>query len=182
VNKRTITLATLIVAIALLLAAVPAFGAPPEEARVSGLECVYLDTPAMPELISDYVVFIKGQVNVNRFYSDDPATFPNGTNTAVLDIRVNLRTGMVVWSSDAVFQPDGVNGNFEGIGRGWIKTDPVTGEFLDSKGLGVFHGTGELEGLTLKQDLLAGDMGQCPQAENLFDASLWSGFIVPPAP
>ena len=172
--------AVLIVCVALLLAAIPAFGAPQKATQVSGLECVYVDTEVAPVFITDYLMSIKGQVNVNRFYSDDPATFPDGTNTAVLDILVNLRTGMIVWRADCVFQPDGVEGTFEGIGRGWFKMDPVTGEFLGSKGVGVFHGTGEYEGLTLKQDLFASDPSQCPG--EAFDATLWTGFIVPATP
>ena len=176
---RAIPLAVLIVCVALLVAAVPAFGEPQKATYVSGLECVYVDTPVEPQFITDYLLSIKGQVNANHFYSDDPATFPGGTNTAVLDILINLRTGMVVWRADAVFQPDGIDGTFEGIGRGWFKSDPVTGDFLGSKGLGVFHGTGELEGLTLKQELFPGDITQCPGEP--FDATLWTGFIVPPA-
>lgn len=177
---KAIPSAVLIVCVALLLAAVPALGAPPEETHISGLECVYVDTPGQPVPITDYLLSIKGQVNVNRFYSDDPETLPDGTNTAVLDILINLRAGMIVWRADAVFQPDEAEGTFEGIGQGWIKLDPITGDFQGSKGLGVFHGTGEYEGLTMKQDLFAGDITQCPG--EAFDATLWTGFIVPPAP
>ena len=179
-NKRAIPLAILIGVVALLVAAIPAFGAPPQATPVSGLECIYVDTPGEPEIIGQ-MLFIRGQVNVNRFHSDDPATFPDGTNTAVLDALVNLKTGMVVWSAEAVFQPDGAEGTFEGIGQGWFKVDPATGA-VDGKGVGVFHGTGELEGFTLKQDLYPGDISQCPPAPNLFDASTWSGFVVPPDP
>jgi hypothetical protein len=181
VRRKAIPLVVLIIFVALLLAAVPAFGAPPQPTAISGLECVYMNTPGELEVIGQ-MVHIEGQVNVNRFYSDDPASFPDGTTTAMLEILVNLKSGMIVWHADAVFQPDGVEGTFEGIGRGWIKTDRTTGKFLGSKGVGVFHGTGALEGLTLKQDLFAGDITQCPSAENLFDATLWTGFIVPPAP
>ena len=115
-NKRLVPLVILIAIVALLAATLPAFGAPPKATPVSGLECVYVDTPGEMEIIGQ-TVFIRGQVNVNRFYSDDPTTFPDGTNTAVLDALVNLRTGMVVWSAEAVFQPDGVEGTFEGIGH-----------------------------------------------------------------
>ena len=177
-NKRVISLVILIVVVGLLVAALPAFGAPPQATLVSGLECVYVDTPGEMEIIGQ-TVFIRGQVNVNRFISDDPAAFPDGTNTAVLDVKVNLKTGMILWSAEAVFQPDGMEGTFEGFGQGWFKTDPVTGA-VDGKGVGVFHGTGELEGLTLKQDLYPADPTECP--ETAFDASTWSGFIVPPEP
>jgi hypothetical protein len=176
VNKRAILLVILIVVVALLTAALPAFGAPPHATPVSGLECIYVDTPGVMEPIGQ-MLFIRGQVNVNRFYSDDPATFPDGTNTAVLDAVVNLKSGMIVWNAEAVFQPDGMEGTFEGIGQGWFKIDPAGA--VDGKGVGVFHGTGELEGLTLKQDLYPGDITQCPGA---FDASWWQGFIVPPDP
>ena len=178
-KRKAIPLVILIVAVGLLAAALPAFGAPPQATPVSGLECIYVDTPGEVE-VTGQMVHIKGQVNVNRFYSDDPTTFPNGTNTAVLDALVNLRTGMIVWrSTEAVFQPDGVAGTFEGGGQGWFKMDPATGA-VDGKGVGVFHGTGQLEGLTLKQDLYPGDITLCPGAA--FDAGRWQGFIVPADP
>jgi hypothetical protein len=37
---------------------------------------------------------------------------------------------------------------------------------------------GVYEGLTLKQDLYSGDIGECPG--DPFDATRWEGFIVPP--
>ena len=177
-NKRAIPLVILIVVVGLLAAAIPAFGAPPHATTFSGLECIYVDTPGEVE-VTGQMVHVIGQVNVNRFYSDDATTFPDGTNTAVLDALVNLRTGMVVWSAEAVFQPDGVEGTLEGIGHGWFKTDPVTGA-VEGKGVGIFHGTGALEGLTMKQDLYPGDVTKCPGTP--FDAGIWSGFIVPPDP
>jgi hypothetical protein len=174
-----VPLVILIAVVALLAATLPAFGAPPQATTISGLECIYVDTPGEMEIIGQ-TVFIRGQVNVNRFISDDPTAFPDGTNTAVLDVRVSRKTGMIIWSAEAVFQPDEMEGTFEGTGLGWFKTDPVTGAVLDGKGVGVFHGTGELEGLTLKQDLYPGDPTECPGTA--FDASRWQGFIVPPEP
>jgi hypothetical protein len=122
----------------------------------------------------------RGQVNQNHFYSDDPAVFPGGTNTAVLDFALNLKTGMLVWNATAVFEPDGVDGTFEGTGGGWFRLDLGTGAVLDGKGQAIFHGTGELEGLTLKTDNYPGDVTQCPGTP--FDAGRWEGFIVPPDP
>jgi hypothetical protein len=52
------------------------------------------------------------------------------------------------------------------------------GEMLDSKGRGVFHGTGDYEGLTLKMDLYPGNPVDCDGTP--FDASIWDAFIVPP--
>lgn len=178
-EKKLRLLMIMVTCVALLFLAVPAYGNHPHT-NVSGLECVYVIDPGQTE-ITGQVIHIKGQVNQNRFYSDDQATLPDGTNTAVLDITLNLQSGMAVWkSTSAVFQPDGVQGTFTGNGGGWLKMDPATFAVLDSKGRGVFHGTGELEGLTLKQDLYAGDITQCPWAPNLFDATYWQGFIVPP--
>jgi hypothetical protein len=165
--------------VGLLAAALPASSAPFGETPVSGLECVYVVGPVEPE-ITGQMMHIWGQVNENQFFSDDEGVLPSGTNTAVLDIVVNLKSGMAVWNSTCVFEPDVGEGTFEGIGGGWFKMDLETGEMLDSKGQGVFHGTGDYEGLTLKMDLYPGDIGECEGAPNLFDATIWDGFIVPP--
>jgi hypothetical protein len=177
VKRKAIPLAVLIVSIALLFAASPVLGAPPHGTTVSGLECVYVVDPGQME-ITEHWMRVTGQVNLNQFYSDDPDLFPNGTNYAVIDWTLNFHSGMVVWTGkSAVFEPDGFDGAFVGTGGGWFK---MGGELMDSKGNGVFHGTGELEGLTLKQKLYAGDITQCP--EGAFDATVWVGFLVPPDP
>jgi hypothetical protein len=175
-KKKWFAISALVLCLALLALAVPAFGSPPY-ATISGLECVYVLQPGETD-INGQVMTIKGQVNQNTFYSDDPGVLPNGTNTAVLDITINLQSGMAVWrSSPAIFQPDGMIGTFVGRGGGWLKMDPVTFAVLDSKGLGVFHGTGIYEGMTMKQDLFAGDITQCPGTP--FDATYWEGKILP---
>jgi hypothetical protein len=123
--------------------------------------------------ITGQMQHIQGQVNQNAFTSDDPATMPNGVNMAVLDAVVNLKSGMAVWRSTATFVPEGGGGTFEGIGGGWFKPDG------SSKGWGTFQGTGSFAGQTLKMDLTAGDIRDCPGAP--FAATVWSGFIVPPS-
>lgn len=180
-KRGTMPLVLLMLMVALLVAAVPTFGAPPHAVPISGLECVYLDTPGQME-ITGQMIHVIGQVNRNDFYSDDPTVFPNATTTAVLDIVVNMKSGMVFWRATAVSKPDGYpDSAFKGTGGGWFRTDPVTGEVY-SKGLVVLHGTGALEGQTLKAELARGDIAQCPEAPNSFDATVWNGFLVPPAP
>lgn len=178
-NRITISLFLLIILAVVFNGVTPAFGKTPHVTAVSGLECVYVIKPGQVDITGE-VMRIKGQVNQNYFYSDDPSVLPNGTNTAVINVEINLQSGMVTWRSTAAeFKPDGIQGSFVGKGGGWIKMDPVTFAVMASKGLGVFHGTGELEGMTMKQDLYAGDISQCPPAPNLFDATIWEGFIVP---
>ena len=178
-NKRAIPLVTLIVVVGLVPAALPAFGAPPPATPVSGLECVYILQPGESE-ITGQMMHTRGRVHQNYFYSDDPAVFPDAANTTVLDIALNLKTGIGVMNVTAVYEPEGVDGTFEGTGVGWLKLDLGTGAGLDMRGQGVFHGTGDLEGLTLKLDLHPGDITQCPGTP--FDAGWWQGFIVPPDP
>src|SRR5512143_2530711 len=107
-------LVVLVVAVALLTAFVPAVGlAEAPLTYVSGLECAYVVVPAMPEQHGQTLHF-SGQVHQNLFFSDDPAVFPNGTNTGVLDMTINLVTGNAMVYAAASFQPDGVNGTWEG--------------------------------------------------------------------
>jgi hypothetical protein len=170
-------LLVLIVAVALLTALIPATGfAGPSLIDVTGLECAYVVAPAVPEQHGQTLHF-SGQVHQNLFFSDDPAVFPNGTNTGVLDMTINLVTGKAMVYAVASFQPDGVSGTWEGAGH--FLVDTLTG---DQQGHGVFHGTGDLAGQTLVLDVTGGNPADCPWAPNLMSAGRWSGFVVPAEP
>jgi hypothetical protein len=170
-------LAVLVVAVALLTAMVPAVGlAQAPLTYISGLECAYIVGPVAPEVHGQTLHF-SGQIHQNLFVSDNPAVFPNGTNTAVLDMTVNLVTGNAMVHAEASFQPDGVNGTWEGHGS--FVVDTLTG---DQQGHGVFHGTGDLAGQTLVVDVTGGNPADCPWAPNFMSAGIWSGFIVPAEP
>jgi hypothetical protein len=174
-NRRL--LVVLVVAVTLLTAFVPAVGlAEAPVTYVSGLECAYVIGPAIPEQHGNTLHF-SGQVHQNLFFSDDPAVFPDGTNSAVLDMTINLATGNAMVHAEASFQPDGVNGSWEGFGS--FLVDTLTG---DQQGHAVFHGTGDLAGQTLVLDVTGGNPGACPGAPNLMSAGIWSGFIVPAEP
>jgi len=170
-------LVVLVVAVALLTAFVPAAGlAEAPLTYVSGLECAYVIVPAIPVQHGQTLHF-SGQIHQNLFFSDDPAVFPNGTNTGVLDMTINLVTGNAMVYAEASFQPDGVNGTWEGAGH--FLVDTLTG---DQQGHAVFHGTGDLAGQTLVVDITGGNPADCPWAPNLMSAGIWSGFIVPAEP
>lgn len=167
----------LMVAVALLMAFVPAVGlAEAPLTYVSGLECAYVIVPAVPEQRGQTLHF-SGQVHQNLFISDDPAVFPNGVNSGVLDMTINLVTGNATVYAEASIQPDGVNGTWEGFGT--FLVDTTTGE---QQGHAVFNGTGDLTGQTLVLDITSGNPADCPWAPNLMSAGRWSGFIVPPEP
>jgi hypothetical protein len=175
-SKRKV-LAVLVVAVVLLTALLPAVGlAEAPLTYVSGLECAYVDVPAVPVQHGQTLHF-SGQVHQNLFFSDDPAVFPNGVNTAVLDMTINLVTGNAVVYAVASIQPDGVNGTWEG--HGTFLVDTLTG---GQQGHGVFHGTGDLAGQTLVLDVTGGNPADCPQAPNLMSAGIWSGLIAPAVP
>jgi hypothetical protein len=174
-KKRAVVV--LVVAVVLLTAFIPAVGlAEAPLTYVSGLECAYVVVPAIPEQHGQ-TLHISGQLHENLFFSDNPAVFPNGVNTGVLDMTINLVTGNAVVYAEASFQPDDVNGTWEGSGT--FLVDTLTG---DQQGHGVFHGTGDLAGQTLVLDVSGGNPADCPWAPNLMSAGRWSGFIVPAEP
>lgn len=176
-KRKKRLLVVLVVAVALLTALVPATGvAEPSMIHVSGLECAYVVTPAVPEAHGNTLHFTD-QIHQNVFFSNDPAVFPNGVITAALDMTINLVTGKATVYAEAVIQPDGATGTWEGHGS--FLVDTLTGE---QQGHGVFHGTGEFAGLTLVLDITSGNRADCPQAPNLMSAGRWSGHIVPPEP
>jgi hypothetical protein len=177
VKGKAIPLAILLVSVALLAAAVPVFGQPPHATAVSGQECGYVIDPGEVE-ITPHWSRVSGRVFQNQFTSDDPAVFPHGTNTSILDGIINFHSGVLVWQATGVFYPDGVDGTYETTWAGWVKYDPVTFEELERKVQAVFHGTGELEGQTVKLDIQKGDVLQCDPPP--YDAQVWTGFIVPP--
>lgn len=175
-GKRRL-LAILAVTVALLTAFVPAVGlAEAPLTYISGLECAYVVAPAMPEQRGQ-TLHISGQVHENLFFSDDPDVFPDGINTGVLDMTINLVTGKAVVNAEASLQPEGVNGTWEGQGHFLVNT--LTG---DQQGHAVFHGTGDLAGQTLVLDVTGGNPANCPWAPNLMSAGILSGFIVADAP
>lgn len=143
---------------------------------ISGVECAYVVIPAIPEQNGQTLHF-NGQVHQNQFFSDDPAMFPNGINTAILNMTVNLMTGNAMVYAMASFQPDGVNGTWEG--RGSFLVDTLTG---NQQGHAVFHGTGDLAGQTLVVDITGGNPASCPDLPGLMSAGIWSGFIIPAKP
>lgn len=174
-NRRC--LVVLVVIIALLTAFVPNVGlAQSPLTYISGLECAYLAVPAMPEQHGQ-TLQLKGQEHQNLFFSDDPAMFPNGTNTATLDLTINLITGNATVYAMASFQPNGVNGTWEGHGS--FVVDTLTG---DQQGHAVFHGTGDLAGQTLVVDITGGNPANCPALPGLMSAGIWNGFIVSTRP
>lgn len=137
----------------------------------SGQECVYIAKPGQI-VVGPNTMTITGQVNTTRFTSDNPAVFPNGTNTATINIWINTRTMQALWRGTPVFVPDDGSGSWIGIGEGQINL--LTGQ---SKGVAVFHGTGANAGKTMWMELSAGNKSICPGA--VFDATHWSGFIAP---
>jgi hypothetical protein len=176
-NGKKRPLVALVMVVALLTAFVPAVGlAEAPLTYISGLECAYVVGPAIPEQHGQTLHF-SGQVHQNLFFSDDPAVFPNGTNTGVLDMTINLVTGKATVYAEASLQPDGANGTWEGHGS--FLVDTLTG---DQQGHGVFHGTGEFAGLTLVEEITAGNPLDCPDLPGFMSAGRWSGFIVPPEP
>jgi hypothetical protein len=167
----------LVVAVTLLTAFVPAVGfAEAPVTYISGLECAYLLIPAIPEQHGN-TLHISGQVHQNLFFADDPAVFPDGTNTAVLDMTINLVTGKAAVHAEAVFRPDNVYGTWER--QGHFLVDTLTGY---QQGHAAFHGTGDLAGQTLVLGITGGNPADCPALPGLMSAGIWRGFIVPAEP
>ena len=175
-GKRSL-LVVLVLAVALLTASVPVAGfAEGNRVHVSGVECAYVLIPAVPE-VRGSTLHITDQVHQNLFISDDPAVFPNGINTAHLDLTINTVTAKAAVFATAVLQPHGVAGAWEGHGTFLI--DLITG---GQQGHAVFHGTGVLAGQTLVIDTSSGNPAECPTLPGFMSAGRWSGFTVPAEP
>lgn len=90
--------------------------------------------------VADNILTVRGQVHSLIIESDDRRV--NGTQSAVLNIVVDLATGAgIVWGTVTI-EPDKVDGTWEG--------------FFAAQGIGAFfagnavmHGTGDLEGQVL---------------------------------
>lgn len=86
------------------------------------------------------ILHIRGREHVNVDVSDTPEL--NGINTTVADAEINMATGFVEIRGTFHFQPEGIQGAWEGS---WI--------FIGNKGVlntrSVAHGTGALAGKSL---------------------------------
>jgi hypothetical protein len=86
------------------------------------------------------VMHLRDVLHVNVDVSDTPEF--NGINTTLADAEVNTNTGGMVIRGTLSFQPEGIDGTWEGS---WV--------FIGTKGRGfaqsVAHGTGALAGMTL---------------------------------
>ena len=86
------------------------------------------------------ILHIRGREHVNVDVSDAPEL--NGINTTVADAEINMATGFVEIRGTFRFQPEGIQGAWEGS---WI--------FIGNKGVlntrSVAHGTGALAGKSL---------------------------------
>lgn len=86
------------------------------------------------------VMHLRDVLHVNVDISDAPEF--NGINTTLADAEININTGGMVIRGTLSFQPEGINGTWEGS---WV--------FIGTKGRGfaqsVAHGTGALAGKTL---------------------------------
>jgi hypothetical protein len=86
------------------------------------------------------VLHLRDVLHVNVDVSDTPEF--NGIHTTLADAEINMNTGGVVIRGTSSFQPEGINGTWEGS---WV--------FIGTKGRGyaqsVARGTGDLAGKIL---------------------------------
>lgn len=86
------------------------------------------------------VMHLRDVLHVNVDISDAPEF--NGINTTLADAEINMNTGGMIIRGTLSFQPEGINGTWEGS---WV--------FIGTKGRGfaqsVAHGTGALAGKIL---------------------------------
>lgn len=85
------------------------------------------------------VLHIRDRLHTNFDISDNPMW--NGVNTTIADADINLKIGNAAIRGTLSFQPEGIDGTWEGT---WV--------WMYNRGLGygwgVAHGTGALEGKT----------------------------------
>ena len=98
-----------------------------------------VDIGEMPRMEGN-VMHMRNVLHVNVNVSDTPEF--NGINTTIADAEFNLKTGGAVIRGTMSFQPNGIDGTWEGT---WV--------FIGTRGKGVAqavaHGTGALAGKTL---------------------------------
>ena len=106
---------------------------------------------------------IKGQAFTDIVESSDARIA--GVNTPTLDIAIDPASGMGELSGSFVWKPKAYEGTWEGMMKGQIRDGLVTA-------LGLAHGTGRLEGLSLRVDFQQVREGQgqppCPEPKAFF--------------
>jgi|GEM_PF-3196743 len=135
----TITLSVLLAVILLISATITA-SAQASRTPVYAVEydCL-VDPGAVPRMNGD-ILHLRNVLHRNVDFSDTPEF--NGINTTYADAEINFKTGGMVIRGTMSFQPDGIDGTWEGS---WV--------FIGTKGKSsaqsVAHGTGVLAGKTL---------------------------------
>ena len=138
-RNKSITLA-IICAIVLLVSVTFVANAQSNRTYLTATEYDCLtDQGAEPWMEGD-VLHMRNVVHVNVDVSDTPEF--NGINTTVADAEINFKTGGAVIRGTLSFQPDGIDGTWEGS---WVFIGTKGKSFAQS----VANGTGTLAGKTL---------------------------------
>jgi hypothetical protein len=136
---KKITL-SVVLAIVLLMSVTFASSAQANRTYLTSVEYdCFVDPGAMPWVGGD-ILHMRNVLHVNVDVSDTPEF--NGINTTLADAEFNMKTGGAVIRGTLSFQPEGIDGTWEGS---WV--------FIGTNGKGtsqtVAHGTGALAGKTL---------------------------------
>jgi hypothetical protein len=125
--------------------------------------------PQVSRLTPGWTLHFSGAGNVNRWTTDSPLV--SGLEYNAVDANINLNNGIVRAQATATVVPDAVNGTWE---IRFLVKGPEGAS-------GVGHGTGELEGKTLRFHITPGQPGpNLCDPTSTFIASI-EGEIVTPA-
>jgi len=155
-RNKSITLA-IICAIVLLVSVTFVANAQSDRTYLTATEYDCLTNPGAEPWMEGDVLHMRNVVHVNVDVSDTPEF--NGINTTIADAEINFKTGGAVIRGTLSFQPEGIDGTWEGS---WV--------FIGNKGKGtaqaVAHGRGALSGKNLFLTLYDAEPDD-PRYENL---------------
>ncbi len=135
-----LSLATLV----LFVSAVPAY-AEAQRLNFTGTTCIQSQTPPEKTWISDDgVLHTRGVVLTNNDVGD--GDYDTGINVLTGNMDLNLATGYGHAYGTFILSPAAYNGTFEGHWSSHISPDGL-------RGIAVGHGTGDLEGIQLFNNL-----------------------------
>jgi len=137
-KKRSLLLAVALVPL-MLLALVTPVAARSTLVEFNGWEAACSVSPAQ-EWVSGNVAHVRNRVEITRSVSAEPLA--NGVNTLVTNYDLNLLNGSGGLHGSFRWQPEGVNGAWEGRWSGQFNNYAWSGQAIG-------HGTGTLAGMTV---------------------------------
>jgi hypothetical protein len=139
---------SILVMLFILVSAMPAT-AKAEKVNFTGTTCIVSQSPPERFWISeDGIIHMRGIVTKNVDVTDSP--YDTGSASMIMNVDINPLTGEAHGYGTFILSPTAYSGTWEGHWSTHISPDGL-------RGLAVGHGTGELEGLQIFNNMTSDD-------------------------